>query len=240
MSPSTPETPREPPCHPLDNPVWSALTTRHRGIAIKSGNARRYPAEIAPFAAIRDTSGQSIADLAGIVVTGETVVLVSPTPVPLDDDRFTVTRRTEIHQMIATILPAPGNARKQTVLNASDLPDVLDLVAQTRPGPFGPRTMELGEYRGVRANGVLAAMTGERFRLDGFTEVSAVCTHPDFRGQGLSFDLVVQVSRSIQARGAMPFLHVFTDNAPAISLYRKAGFRLRKTLALTVLERCGA
>ena len=110
---------------------------------------------------------------------------------------------------------------------------MLRLTQQTNPGPFGPRTHELGQYIGVRVDGALAAMAGERMRLDGAVEISAVCVSPEHRGKGYAAFLVAWLVRKLREEGATPFLHVFTDN-PAIALYERLGFTKRKTLRLTV------
>ena len=116
---------------------------------------------------------------------------------------------------------------------------MLRLAQQTNPGPFGPRTHELGQYIGVRVDGALAAMAGERMRLDGAVEISAVCVSPEHRGKGHAAFLVAWLVRKLRSEGAMPFLHAFTDNS-AIALYERLGFTKRKTLRLTVLARAEA
>jgi predicted GNAT family acetyltransferase len=118
------------------------------------------------------------------------------------------------------------------ILGAADVPDMLDLTERTRPGPFGPRTIELGRYIGVRSDGALTAMAGERMRFDRFVEVSAICVDPAHRGKGLAASLMVLLIQDIQAKGLTPFLHVFADNAGAIALYEKLGFVVRRTLNL--------
>jgi predicted GNAT family acetyltransferase len=116
---------------------------------------------------------------------------------------------------------------------------MLDLVAQTEPGPFLPRTIELGDYLGIRRGGALVAMAGERFRLDGWTEISAVCTEPAHRGQGLASRLVGALIAAIQLRSERVFLHVLATNTGAIRLYQELGFRIRQTATLTVVTRPG-
>src|ERR1700743_3496189 len=132
--------------------------------------------------------------------------------------------------------PAPPEGIAPIVLGQSDVPEMLRLTQQTTPGPFGPRTHELGQYIGVRVDGALAAMAGGRMRLDRAVEISAVCVSPEHRGKGYAAFLVSWLVRKLREEGAMPFLHVFTDN-PAIALYERLGFRTRKTLRLTVLSR---
>ena len=126
------------------------------------------------------------------------------------------------------------------MLGPGDVPEMLRLAERTNPGPFGPRTHELGQYIGVKVGGALAAMAGERMRLDGCVEISAVCVSPDHRGKGYAAFLVSWLVRKLREEGAAPFLHVFTDNVSAIALYQRLGFKARKTLRLTVLSRASA
>jgi predicted GNAT family acetyltransferase len=112
-----------------------------------------------------------------------------------------------------------------------------ELVRLTNPGPFGPRTIELGRFVGIRRDGRLVAMAGERLKPEGHTEITGVCTHPDHRGRGYSQALVADAARHILGRGDTPFLHVYSTNRGAITLYEKLGFRLRRTLRVTVLSR---
>ncbi len=113
-------------------------------------------------------------------------------------------------------------------LGAADVPDMLDLIARTRPGPFRPRTRELGTYLGIRDGGRLVAMAGERLRPPGWTEISAVCTDPEARGRGHAARLVGALADRVLARGERPFLHVAEKNAAAIALYERLGFTSRK------------
>jgi predicted GNAT family acetyltransferase len=121
-------------------------------------------------------------------------------------------------------------------LGPADVPEMLDLVARTRPGPFLPRTIELGGYLGIRRDGALAAMAGERLRPPGWTEISAVCTDPAFRGNGLASRLTLAVAAAITARGEQPFLHAASDNAAALRLYASLGFRLRRPAKFVVAQ----
>jgi predicted GNAT family acetyltransferase len=142
-----------------------------------------------------------------------------------------------IEQMIYEgrgIVPATG---EHVTLTLADVSEVEQLVALTKPGPFARRTIVLGSYIGIRDSGQLVAMAGERMRFDGFTEISAVCTHPDHRGRGHAFRLVSALMRGILARGDTPFLHIYSDNTSAAALYRKLGFAYRRSLTVTVLKR---
>jgi predicted GNAT family acetyltransferase len=115
---------------------------------------------------------------------------------------------------------------EMVVLTETDVPEILDLVERTKPGPFAKRTIEMGHYLGIRRDGRLIAMAGERLRLPGWTEISAVCTDPDFRGQGLAARLTMAVAAGILGRGELPFLHAAATNTDAIRLYEGLGFQV--------------
>jgi ribosomal protein S18 acetylase RimI-like enzyme len=220
----------------LNRPVWSALITGDRRFAEGGSLALRFPPDIAPFAATAENSLEAFAALRELLAKDGRVALVT-----LDMLKryrgLEVVREAPIIQMVADgETPAPPEGRAPTVLGPSDVPEMLRLTQQTNPGPFGPRTHELGQYIGIRVDGALAAMAGERMRLDGAVEISAVCVSPEHRGKGYAAFLVAWLVCKLRAEGAAPFLHVFTDN-PAIALYERLGFRTRKTLRLTVLAR---
>lgn len=223
--------------HPLDQPIWGALTSRHGAFAQGDGLARRYPADMAPFAAVRDPGPAGLAGLARIAAPGDTLALLSDQPLALPE-AFTVERTLALDQMLAGAAPADDPmAAGLERLGAAQVPEMMDLVALTQPGPFQARTFEMGAYFGIRAGQRLVAMAGERMALDGYTEISAVCSHPEHRGRGHARVLVAALARRIHARGEVPFLHVVAGNAPAIGLYRQLGFVLRRTLQLTVVRR---
>lgn len=220
--------------HPLDHPIWNALTTRQRAIAEGNELARRYPADIAPFAAIIDTSPASFAALTQLITPSARAALFTVGPV-LPPDQFKTHIATTAEQMIAISLPGAFSGPEPVPLGEADVPAMLELVELTKPGPFGARTSELGTFLGIRADNRLVAMAGERMKLDGFTEITAVCTHPAYRGHGYARTLLQAISRGIFARGETPILHVFSNNQPAIELYRRSGFAVRRQMHLTVL-----
>jgi predicted GNAT family acetyltransferase len=223
----------------LNRPIWSALTTGDRRFAEGGSLALRFSPDIAPFGATAEDSPEAFAALRELLAEDGRLALVTLDmlkPYP----GFEVVREAPIVQMVADAeTPRPPEGPAPIVLGASDVPEMLRLAEQTNPGPFGRRTHELGQYIGVRIDGALAAMAGERMRLDGAVEISAVCVSPQHRGRGHAAFLVAWLVRKLREEGAMPFLHAFTDN-PAIALYERLGFRKRKTLRLTVLARAEA
>lgn len=222
----------------LDRPIWSSLTTRQEALAEINGTARRYPSDIAPFADVADFSSASFTALFELLKPGEPAVLFTPEPVSAPP-QFEVVMAATGEQMIGAPVNFDGAMPDILSLGESDAPEMRALVELTRPGPFGPRTHELGRFFGIRIAGRLAAMTGERMTPGAYTEMTAVCVHPDFRGRGLAQALLAHVSRQILARGELPFLHVFSDNASAIALYKRQGMSVRRTLHVTVLGRMG-
>ena len=224
------------PLHPLDHPVWFALITRQRELAEGGARARRYPSDIAPFADMADMSPQSFAALRALMSPSDVVALFTPDPVIVPPEFKTLLAKTG-EQMVGMPADASGGAADIVLLGADDVPDMMELTKLTNPGPFAARTHELGTFLGIKIGGRLVAMAGERMKPADYTEITAVCVHPDHRGRGYAQALLGAVARQIAARGEIPFLHVFSDNGSAIALYRRQGMEIRRRLYVTVLGR---
>src|SRR5262245_53560341 len=205
----------------LDNAVWESLTGPHTRFAQRHGSAARYHPDVSPLLGMaNDTAWPDLASLAG---PGAVVVVDTPgTPPP----NWTVLDEMQGVQMVdagVSASPAPGAVH----LTAADVPDMQDLVTRTDPGPFRDRTVGLGTYMGLHREGKLIAMAGERLHPPGWTEISAVCTDPAFRGQGLASMLVRALILGIHSRGEQALLHASASNTTAIRLYESMGFRVR-------------
>ncbi|WP_405813085.1 GNAT family N-acetyltransferase [Streptomyces sp. NBC_01390] len=226
--------PTEP--HILDNAPWAALTGPHAHLAERVGRAARYPIDVSPFAALEDSADpRAWDDLAALVGPGAVTPVTAFQTVP---DGWEIEQIGEGVQLIDTALyaePVPEAVR----LGPADVPEMLDLVALTQPGPFLPRTVELGTYLGIRDHGRLIALAGERLRPPGWTEISAVCTHPDHRGRGLATRLVRAVAAGVRERGDTPFLHAAANNTNAIRLYESIGFTLRRRTRFALVRMPG-
>lgn len=220
--------------HPLDRPIWHALSTRLTHLAVGRARALRLAPDIGPLAAARDDSRDSLQDLSDLVAEHGNVVLLqvgeSPLP-PRTVIEMEAPGVQMVAQNLAPIEPTGGVER----LTDADAPEMLALATLTKPGPFKARTHQLGGFWGIKENGRLVAMAGERMKLDGFTEVSGVCTHPDVRGRGYAGLLSRTVATQIQNRGETPILHAYASNAAAIGLYESLGFVLRCHVTVTVL-----
>ncbi|MFJ8606263.1 GNAT family N-acetyltransferase [Streptomyces sp. NPDC093675] len=226
--------------HVLDNPALTSLTGPHAHFAERRGRVLRYPLDVSPWVGLPDEPGaDDWADLAALAGPG------AEAPIPGFGGRvpegWEVTFALDGVQLVDDGLAAVPDAEAVRLTHA-DVPEMLDLVERTRPGPFLPRTIELGTYLGIRRDGALIAMAGERLHPPGWTEISAVCTDPAFRGQGLATRLILAVAHGIHERGETPFLHTAAENTNAIRLYESLGFRLRRTtrfLAARVPQRAG-
>ena len=215
--------------HPLDNPNWYALTGVQRGFAEGSGLARRFRRDVATFGAIADDTPQAWADLAAIVGPGVDVIINRAGEIT-PPSKWDVLGAGPGYQMVLHSEPRADDAVGTRTLTDDDVPEMMELIQLTEPGPFRPRTIELGGYRGIFEGGRLLAMAGQRTSLDGYTEVSAVCTHPDGRRRGYAAAVTSTVARGIIAAGRTPILHVAANNTGAKSVYEKIGFETRMML----------
>jgi ribosomal protein S18 acetylase RimI-like enzyme len=224
------DTPRAMPINVLDNPVWHALTGPHHVHAVGRGLARHYPRDMAPFSAIAEPTAEAYADLLGDLPANAEARLFRPNAEPLPDGWEEVGCFPML-QMVARSMPRAGNVPAST-LSQADAPAMQDLVAAAQPGPFGPRTPLLGRYLGVRHGDRLVAMAGERMRVAGHVELSAICVHREARGKGYAAHLTSELMRLAFESGEVPFLHVRPDNVAAVALYRRLGFEVRRELVV--------
>ena len=221
----------------LDRPAWSALSSRHLALSLGGALARRYAKDVNLFASACDDSAAALTALTDLVQPGERIFILQVPDIVVPDG-FVVVKAAKGVQMVATRrIPAPSVDEDLVQLTDADAPEMLALATLTEPGPFLARTHLMGEFLGIRIGGRLAAMAGERFRFRGYTEVSGVCTHPDFRHRGLARRLSAAVAARIESRGEKPFLHAWRTNRPAISLYESLGFELHAEVDVKVLER---
>lgn len=211
----------------FSNPVWHALCTQHRHFAVSTGNARRYPADVAPFVAVEEPSLDALQSLHSLLIPGEQVWIA--------DAKFPAWPKLvwetslECLQMVLPedVKPPESETKPGTKIDTLSYADARAMVALTDlafPGFFRIRTCEMGRYYGVHSDGELVSMSGERITLDGYPEVSGVCTHPAHRGNGYASALVWHVIRDHRREGLISWLHVSAGNTHAIELYLRMGF----------------
>jgi ribosomal protein S18 acetylase RimI-like enzyme len=218
----------------LDNPAWHSLTGPHLALAETRPGAARYPADVCPFVGLADSAARrSWDDLGELLGPEGTAAVIGLGSAP---EGWSVRWQIDGFQMVGDHFHGGPDAESVT-LGEGDVTDMLDLVERTRPGPFLPRTVVMGTYLGIRREGALIAMAGERLHPTGWTEISAVCTDSGYRGQGLGARLVGAITAGIRNRGETPFLHVAGTNTGAIRLYETLGFHIRQATTFSVVGR---
>jgi ribosomal protein S18 acetylase RimI-like enzyme len=227
--------------HPLDNVIWKALNTRQAEFAECFDQARRFVPEVTSLAGFREPSREGYQSLAGLLGSRATVALFLDQPYQPRSGWNLIAGPPLLQMVCGNGINPPASQNlsgpELVELGPADSAEMIELTALTKPGPFSKRTHELGTYLGIRRDGRLVAMAGERLKIPGYTEVSAVCTHPDYTGRGYARILMTEVMRRIRSRGETPFLHVREDNVRAIEIYQGLGFDRRVQLHLAVLRK---
>jgi ribosomal protein S18 acetylase RimI-like enzyme len=226
------ETPKT--MHSLDNPIWNSLSTLHAHFAEGDELTKRYPPEITLLAGMGEPTAEAYASLAKTLRRASAVLFLDQPPqIPAG---WITVHASPLVQMVCEKPNLAQDGYPAEKLTPADVPEMVALAELTKPGPFGTRTRELGEYLGIRKAKRLVAMAGERLHLPDYTEVSAVCTHPEFQGRGYARELMSILMRKIIQRGETPILHVRQENVSAIHLYEKLGFRTRRLIHFVIIR----
>jgi GNAT superfamily N-acetyltransferase len=213
------------------NPVWHALHTEHRHFAVSAGVACRYPADVAPFAAVAEPTPFALQHLHSMLAPGESVFLLGDHYPQVPDLSFGPTLEC-VQMVLPEEVTPPGPVIEIVPLSHANAAEMVALTDLAFPGFFRIRTCEMGSYHGVRSNGELIAMGGERLALEGYPEISGVCTHPANRGKGHAASLIWQLVRDHRRAGLVSWLHVAGSNKNAIELYLRMGFIIVRTVTL--------
>lgn len=226
--------------HILDNMIWNAITTGNSHIAVVDGEVGCYQQDIAPFAGLRELNEASLVKLHDLIPANRRVAVSCFDKLVVDDNKWELLQEMECCQMVyeepVAFFTTPASSLI-VPLTEEHVPQMLELTALTKPGPFFSKTILFGNYFGIFVDGQLAAMTGQRMHPVPYMEVSAVCTHPDFRGHGYARALMLRVMKIILDNSFTPFLHVLTSNTGAIQLYESIGFRTRTKIFIDVVKR---
>ena len=215
--------------HMLDNPIFNALGTCQAHFALQHGLLKAFPMEVTPLGGFAETSDEALDSLRGFLAAGGALGIVVHKKLGELPGLETVLNAPLLQMILENESYLPPNTKQHEFaeLGEADSPEMVALTALTKPGPFGTRTHEMGTYLGIRKEGKLVAMAGERMKLPGYTEISAVCTHPDHLGHGYAGFLMTILAEQIRGRGEVPFLHVRPENVRAIALYERLGFTKR-------------
>jgi GNAT superfamily N-acetyltransferase len=210
------------------NPVWHALQSKHRHFVVSAGDACRYPADVTPFAAVATPSTSALQSLHSLLIPGEYVWLIGESYPSIPE--LSCQGTLECLQMVLPEDVTPPSPTPEIVpLPNANAPEMVALTDIAFPGFFRSRTCEMGSYYGVRSNGELIAMGGERLTLDGYPEISGICTHPAHRGNGHAASLIWHLVRNHRSDGFISWLHVSAENHHAIEFYLRLGFtKVRK------------
>ena len=223
--------------HLLDNIVWHTLTGPHARFAAGTADARRYARGFSPIVGFADPTCPNWDALAAYCEPGEHFYCDGWSGAPPSGWRLD-TESTMFKMVWEADIPAAEEEPEALMLGPQHAQQAFELADLTRPGPFGPRTIELGEYFGCFEGERLVAMAGERMHAGSLREISGVCTHPDFQGRGLARRLVTKLIVRQMRRNETPFLHVMHDNRSAHRLYERMGFRDYRESAVRVMSRC--
>lgn len=222
--------------HELSNPVWESLCTRQKDFNIGDEEIRFYPADVSPFLAVKNWDEKDMQALTERIPTRSfSMVVENEVNLP---PSFDIIFAIPLYQMVCKDLhPSETTGIEIHELSYEHVLQMLALTAMTKPGPFYEKTIDLGNYIGIFDKDNLVAMAGERMKLTGYTEVSAICTHPDHLGKGYASALFSRASEQIVKDGCHPFLHVRTDNARAIRIYEKFGYKIRSKMFFSVFKK---
>lgn len=224
--------------HPLDNVIWKALSMRQAEFADSYDQAAVFLPEVASLGAMLEPTERGYASLSRLLSSGCTITLALETPYQPRPGWNLSICAPGLQMVCEDAMARPSRPRSDPAiveLGAADVSDMMELTGRTKPGPFDKRTYELGRYLGIRRDGKLVAMAGERLKVPGYTEVSAVCTHPEHTGQGYARILMMEIMQRILSHRETPFLHVREANVRAVELYRRLGFVVRQRLRMTIL-----
>jgi ribosomal protein S18 acetylase RimI-like enzyme len=227
--------------HALDNPIWTALTTKQAQLAHSSALARRFPPEMTLLGALAANTAMAFDSLAQLIQRDPVTLYFSN--LPQLSDGWQVVRAVELHQMVkedgaGTSSPAAAAAHELIELMPADVPEMSAIYVATRPGrTLCPKIQKLGMFLGIRHEGKLVAMGGLRLHFAGYREITTVATLPEYEGRGYGTAIVTALMARIQAKGDRPFLTVRTDNERAIGIYRRLGFTERRRFYSQTIRR---
>lgn len=221
----------------LHNPVYNALLSGDASLSYGSANVKFFDKEVSPFAGFDDNYEGGFAELYELLPSGRKILYAKPTEINIPEGWALLAHVPGLQFVLNNYTPQGQDKSQIVPLTQENVEEMIALIALTKPGPFDKRTIEFGSYHGIFKDGQLAAMTGQRLHVFDFTEVSAVCTHPDYLGRGFAASLLHHQIALILEMGQTPFLHVRSDNVRAIELYKRIGFAISRQMHFYFLKK---
>ncbi len=222
--------------HPLDNPAFNALISGDEHLGSGDERIRLFDPRVSPFAGIRDDHTSGLEEIHQITAPGRRILIAIPHKIMIPKG-WKIMAHLNGLQFIYENKEVAMPEFEKVPLKDEHIKEMMELTQLTKPGPFDERTIDFGEYYGIFENDRLASMAGQRLHVFDHSEISAVCTHPDFLGKGYAAKLLTFQLHLITSRGKIPFLHVRADNKRAISLYERTGFKVRSEMNFYFLRR---
>lgn len=220
----------------LNNPVYAALSTTDASFNIGNEAVKFFHQEVSPFAGFDEETKNGFDQLHDLLPQGRKILYAIPAPIAAPNG-WEVQHEIEGRQFVYEVGTVNGSFPEIVPLNETHVEEMIALTRLTKPGPFDKRTIEFGQYHGIFENGKLAAMTGQRLHINNYTEISAVCTHPDHLGKGYATSLLQHQLQIILNNGETPFLHVRADNDRAIAVYERLGFKVSRPMFFYFMKR---
>ena len=225
--------------HTLDNLIWNALITGNKDLAYVAGDAAYIKRDVGLFAGMKNNSAAEFNELYRALPSKAQIILFTPGEISVPGNWCVKVNRPVLQMVYLKEHEPVADDEHIVPLENKNIPAMLELTKMTNPGPFFSRTIEFGNYEGIFKGDQLIAMIGQRLQPFNYTEVSAVCTHPDHTGKGYAAKLLLSQISGITGISRTPFLHVYPENTGACKLYWKLGFETRKEIWVYFLEKCG-
>jgi ribosomal protein S18 acetylase RimI-like enzyme len=220
----------------LHNPVFNALLSGDAHLSFGTEKVKYFNEQVSPFAGFHQEYDKGFDDLYYLLPAGRNILYAIPQPIN-EPKGWQILNEIKGLQFVYEGTNPGDYSIKPVSLNNENIEEMMQLAALTKPGPFGPRTIDFGHYHGIFENGQLVAMTGQRLHAGNYTELSAVCTHPNYLGKGYAAALMLHQLDLIIGHGQLPFLHVREDNSRAIALYERLGFKVKRGMNFYFMKR---
>jgi len=224
----------------LYNPVYNALRSGDASLCFGTENVKYFDEQVSPFAGFHQDYDKGFDDLYNLLPSGRNILYATPQLIKKPDGWQILAEIKGLQFLFDEGTDSGSHSIKPVPLNSENIEEMVQLAALTKPGPFGPRTIEFGHYYGIFENNQLVAMTGQRLHVANYSEISAVCTHPNHLGKGFAAALMLHQLNLIRSHGQLPYLHVREDNTRAIALYERLGFKVRRPMNFYFMKRQAA